>query len=241
MVEFKVLETIERPFGYQEKILQYRDSPVKYKAIIKNSALVAILSNRYKLIPNEQVLEIVRNISQARGLDLSYYFYGWRLYCILRDNDIGAMVINSVDGSESLKCQSLFFSEEIPIFPISPNVSLTSLYRKHSKSLEVHDLYDIIPEIISSSREYKNWFEQLSNYKVKDYLEPLKEMIKVLPKKYREGSIEYVYFDPDYSLKDFYETIARRIWNTDNDMKTRINLYRQLNRIIAALGLAILL
>jgi len=237
-VEFNVIETIERPYGYQEKIIQYRDNPSKYKAIIKDGDLVAILGRRYKLVPNEQVIDITRDISEALNLDFFYYTYRWRVYCILRDNEVGVMVINSVDGTESLKCDALFYSNDIGIIP--PR-SITNVYRRHSESLEVNELYDIIPEVLNNSRDYKNWFEDLSNYKVSDYLSSLKEMVTVLPKKYRNGCLEYVYFNPEYSIKDMYELIARRIWSNDIDMRTKINLYKSLNQIVAALGLAVML
>ncbi len=237
-VEFRVIETIDRPYGYQEKIIQYRNNPTKYKAIIKDGDLVAILGKRYKLIPNEQVIDITREISEAMDLEFLYYLFGWRVYCVLKDNDIGVLVINSVDGTESLKCEALFYSDEIGIIPPK---SITNVYRKHSESLEISELYDIIPEVLDNSREYKGWFESLSNYKVKDYVDSLKEMVTILPKKYREGCLEYTYFNPEYSIKDMYELIARRIWSNDIDMRTKINLYKTLNQIVAAIGLAVML
>jgi len=237
-VEFNVIETIERPYGYQEKIIQYRDNPSKYKAIIKDGDLVAILGKRYKLIPNEQVLDIVKEISEAMDLKLFYLTYQWRLYCFLRDHDIGVLIINSVDGTESLKCEALFFSNDTAILPSG---YVTNINRKHSRALDISELYDIVPRVLETSKEFKGWFENLSNYKVKDYVDSLKDMVSILPKKYREGCLEYVYFNSEYSIKDMYELIVRRIWSNDIDMRTKVHLYKTLNRIVAAIGLAVML
>jgi len=235
LVEFDVEKTISRKYGYQEKLLTYRGSDTRYKAIIKDGTLCAILGRYYKLIPNEEVLKIAQEISIARNLDLMFFSYGWRLYCILTDGSLGVMVSNSVDGTIALRCDAVLQLKRG--IAILAGTKVSNIYRRHSKTLSIEDLDQEIAEIYNVSKRYKQWLEKLDDYSYVDYYDTLHELLtRNLPKVYTDGLLHRYYIGKPFTIKEIYERIANRIWSRDTDIRTKITLYKKLNDVIMTLG-----
>ena len=233
-VEFEVLKTFTKPYGFEEKLIRFRGSDTRYKAITKNKQLVAILGRFYQLIPNEDVEDKVRTLAAKDNMEIQIIPQDWRLYALLKSNDVGVMVSNSVDGTTALRCDAILYNNGNIIMPSFKH--LKNIYKKHSKELNIKDLDKEIDEIFKISKKYKEWFESLDNVKVEPYLNPLREMFKTIPQKYIHGVLEGYYFNNSMSLKQVYEKLSSRIWQEDTDIRTKITLFRKINDCLAAIG-----
>jgi len=238
LVEFDVERTIPREYGYEEKLLKFRGNNTKYKAIVKDGKLVAIVSRNYKLIPNEKVKEILKELAIKYNLNLLSLDYGYRTYNILSKKDIGVMISNSVDGTIALRVDACL---KLQGWAIIVGKQVRNLYKKHSRNLSVADLDKEIFTILEVSKEYRGWIDKLSEFKLKDYIKSLQALAKVIPKVYTKGLDAYALLFPDMTLKRVYEIISTRIWSRDTDIRTKISLYKKLNDVIMGIGVMTLL
>ena len=105
-VEFDVEETIEREYGYEEKLLKFRNGNIRYKGIVQNNILIAILGRKYKLLPNETVEKALNSIAECGGWSRDFVKEGWKIFdCLWTPSKReGVMVVNSVDGTVALTC-----------------------------------------------------------------------------------------------------------------------------------------
>jgi hypothetical protein len=58
-VEYDVEKTVRRGYGYEEKLLRFKGTNIRSKAIVKDGQHIAIVGRGYRLIPNEFVEEKV--------------------------------------------------------------------------------------------------------------------------------------------------------------------------------------
>lgn len=243
VVEFGVEKEIERDYGYVEKYLTHNSESTPYKAIVKNGELLAIVSRRYKLIENERVIEICKEISDALGFDMDYYVSEskTRVHIFLYADDKGVVVHNSVDGSYAFRLDAVVrLSETVNTIIGVKNVE--QVYKKHFGSLEVaiDDLSKIIKEILDKAEEFRYFIHKLDTMKVADYLEELKTLEDLLPKKYvvkaLRISTQRSLTGDAVTLKNLYERIASDIWTAQIDMKTKVQYFNNLNQLMFAVA-----
>jgi hypothetical protein len=235
LVEFTVESTINREYGYQEKLIKFRETGTKYKAIVKDGELVAILGKKYNLIPNEEVEDRVKEIAKEKGLEVIVYKYGWKDFIALGESEKGVIVTNSVDGSYALKVVAYLSGLGVAV----GSKFVENVYRKHSGSLKIKDLSEEISEIMKVADAYGEWLKKMSGVKATDCLDVIEIMATELPKKYTEKVITAVrggaFIGEELTLKDVYETIARKIWAEDIDMGTKFRYYGVINDLVASI------
>jgi len=228
VVEFEVEKTINHDrYGYQEKLLKYEGRETRYKAIVKDGKLVAILGRNYKLIPNEYVDEMVKKIDER----VSCRKEGWRWYWFISKSkdDVGAVIVNSVDGSEALKVYAWLVNTSLLITERVENV-----YRRHTPKADLSDLKEIIEHVLETAKEYKQWLVRLGSVPAKPHYEVLEMLKGDIPKKYVEKPLLAArsgrdFSGREYTLRHFYEAVARAIWNASMDMRTKMRYYKALN------------
>jgi len=229
VVEFDVEKTIEREYGYQEKLLKYKGSDTKYKGIVKDGKLIAILGRGYKLIPNEAV---EAEIKRLQNFSVSEKAEKWRKYWLLEKEGeyVAVLVVNSVDGSEALKVIACIPSEH----SILVGSKLQNVYRRHTPKADLSDLGEIIDEMMNTAVGYKQWLAKLDLVEAEDNIEVLEMLAEEMPKKYVEKALAtakagQTLGGSKFTLKMFYECVAKKIWNAEVDMRTKVRLYRLLN------------
>jgi hypothetical protein len=225
VVEFEVEKTINHDYGYQEKLLNYAGRKTKYKAIIKDGKLVAILGRSYRLIPNEYVDEMVKKIDECASCRKEE----WRWYWFVERGDVGAVVVNSVDGSEALKVYAWLVNTSLLITERVENV-----YRRHTPNADLSDLKEIIEHVLEVAKEYKEWLVKLGSVPAKPHYETLAMLEGEIPKKYVEKPLLAArsgrdFAGREYTLRQFYEAVAKAIWNASADMRTKMRYYKALN------------
>ena len=229
IVEFEVEKTIDREYGYQEKLLKYRGSDTRYKGIVKDGKLIAVLGRGYRLIPHEDVDVEVKKIEGVYRYERAEK---WRKYWwISKENEnVGVLVVNSVDGSEALKV----FAYLPKINSVLVGGKVQNVYRKHTPKAMLSDLGKVVSEVMDASVKYAQWLMKLELVDAKDNIAVLEMLAEDMPKKYVEKALVMAKVGNSlngakFSLKMFYECVARKIWNAESDMRTKIRLYRLLN------------
>jgi hypothetical protein len=237
-IDFEVYKRNNLAYGIQEKYLQYEGKKIGAKAIIKNEIFVNIVGRMYKVIPNEDVLTHLTKVSTEQKLSIDTFYYGWRMYSTLTDeeNKVGIIVSNSIDGTVALRCDAMLQNDTS--YSILVGTKIKNIYRRHSANLEISKLSDEINSIHDMAIDYKAELSKLDNYAMKDYAEPLKALLEAnLPDIYSKGVLSTLVIGRPPTVKDCYETISNRIWNRDIDMKTKLLLFKKLNDIIMSIGI----
>jgi hypothetical protein len=248
-VEFLVEKTMTKEFGYEEKFLLHKgkdlDAPphkIPYKAILQNDQFASIVGRQYKLIPNEEVIEKVKEISIAKKLTYTQSNYNWRVYLALMDEErnVGILVSNSVDGTLALRVDAIVkFSHDSFSIIVGGHRKVKNIYRRHTDNLTTASLSAEITGVYENAKEFKVALEGLDTYKLSEYKEPLKEILgKELPEVYTAGIFNnYTSIgSKPQTVRTVYEEISRRIWKKDNDVKTKLSLYKKLNDAIASVA-----
>jgi len=243
-IEFVVERTVNYPYEYQEKYLRFNDKRTRYKAIVQRGILAGIVGRFYKLIPNEDVITMLKKISYDKRLVIQTITYDWRIYTILLnpENNVGVLVSNSVDGTIALRVDALVKKALEDSYSVLVGTKIKNIYRKHSKNLTVKELSEEIDEIYEVALNYKDVLKKLDNYKLEDYFDGIKGLLeKKLPEVYTQGLFYrgLTIGKPISTLKDVYENVSNRIWKRNTDIRTKINLYRILNDAVMSLGIAI--
>lgn len=235
-VEFEVEKTILRENNYQEKLLKFRGGDTRYKGIIKDDKLVAILGRNYKLITNEAVENAIVAISGKNGFRCGGKYEGWKIFDWVWSSNgrDGVMVANSVDGTIALRCIAIQNISTHTGILVSNKIQ--NIYRRHTKKAisTTEGLEEEICAVMLESRKYGEWLQRMGNLKAKENMETLKVLFDELPKEYTKGLDNMFTFKTfgEPTVKDVYECIAKKIWNADIKMTTRLIYYRVLNDVI---------
>lgn len=239
VVEFGVEKEIKRDYGYVEKYLLFRGEATPYKAIVRNNELLAIVSKRYQLIENEKVVDICNKIASQNGYVMDVVSSPTRVYIFLDANDVGAVVQNSVDGSLSLRVDAVVRINGGRAIIRVKNVK--EIYKKHFGGVKivVNDLEQIIKEILKYSKEFKSMIDKLDKLSAREYVEEIKTLEGLLPKRYVSKVLQVVLqrtlSGGTLTLKNVYERIACDIWSANIDIKTKIQYFDDLNNVMLAL------
>lgn len=239
-VEFEVEKTVNREHGFQEKSLRFRGGDTRYKGIVKDNQLVAILGRNYKLIPNEDVVLAVQKIGAKNGYMCGSKYEGWKLFEWIWSKNgkdevkDGVIVVNSVDGTVALKCIAITSFSGYTAILVSSRIQ--NIMRRHTKKAvsNIDDLEFEINTVMAESTKYGEWLSKMGTLRANDHFDTLKVLFDKLPKVYVKGlqnAVEYKTFG-DPTVKDIYECVAKRIWSADLKMVTKMAYYRLLNDVV---------
>lgn len=241
IVEFDVEKTIQRDYGYAEKFLSYRGEKTKYKAILKDGKLVAIVSRRFYLLENERLYDIVKKYGEDRGYEVSIISQSFtRIHVLVKppEKDYAVVVHNSVDGSMALRVD-LLIRLKSGVYTVFRVRDVSQVYRKHTKNLMkfIEELVQTIDTILDGADRFKKFISSLDDYKISDLEQDIRDTIEaVFPKKHWEG-VWYKYKRGQIStLKEMYENFAEKIWQDARlDFKTKVDRFDKMNQWIFVL------
>jgi len=231
-VEFEVDRTVEKPYGYAEKFLNFHGDPSPYKAIVKDGNLVAIVHRGYRLLPNEEFKEKLERIARDMEFSFSVWDERWQMFAILEDRDgLGILAMNSVDGSLALKLLGFINKGSRVIVP-------RFVLRKHTHSINDLDLNESVRTILDAVREYHEWLtDAASKMKVSEISRESREALEaMLPQKYvRYAFVTNGLLGRERTLLDLYSDISMRIWQGKCRTVRRIDLFKKLNEWLVVL------
>jgi hypothetical protein len=235
-VEFEVQSTVDRDNGFQEKILKFRGGDTRYKGIVKDNQLVAILGRNYKLITNQTVKNAVHQISIDNNYHGGFKDEGWKMFfhAWSHNGKDGVMVANSVDGTLALKC---FAIQSIAGHTgILTSNRVQNVMRRHTKKAisTTAGLAEEIDAVMVESQKYGEWLKKMHNIPAKVAMDTLVLLNEKLPKEYTKVLTNIIAFKTfsEPTVKDVYESIAKKIWASDTKMVTKLTYYRALNDIV---------
>lgn len=241
IVEFDVEKTVQRDYGYSEKFLSYMGKRTKYKAILKDSQLIAIVSRGFYLLENEKLYDILKKYGEQKGYIVDIISQSLsRIHIKVQPSGsrYAVVVHNSVDASMALRADLLIQVKDgiYTVFRVRDNI--THIYKKHTKNmLNFIQELNIIEQILKKSQEYDMFIDRLGEYKISDYEQDIRDMVEaVFPKKHWEP----VWFDYKRgrikTLKDMYQAFAEKIWrDTRLDFKTKVDRFDKMNQMFFVL------
>ncbi|MEM2233740.1 MAG: hypothetical protein QXP81_09415 [Nitrososphaerota archaeon] len=233
-----------KEYGYQEVYLQYQGQKTRYKAILKDGRLIAIVSRSYRLIPlevSQAVAERAAGLLQAEkvrdekvysedGVPIRQYL----VYDLRRklgevkgvEVGMGLTVVNSVDGSTafSLLLTNVLRRGDARAFAIVPSRMMTFLsptevlgYQRyvHAGKKPVDAEEVMVERIVKLATETERFMPFFQLWAETTVDEDLIQMLRGrLPRIYLPPSIQEASLRTYVSVFDLYVEIAQRIWES---------------------------
>jgi len=226
-IEFAVEKTYSHPYGYEEKYLRYGEQRLGYKAIVKDGKLLAIVKRYYRLIPNELVLEKLKGVKVVNVTKTDT-----RLYVEVKGeaDDVGALVVNSVDGSHALSVVAMVRVGDSMI-PMKSQ-RFEPIRRVHKKNVKFEELDTEIELVLKGAVEVKKYVEKIFQLRAFDYKDVFEALEELIPKKYVKDVVASLYVHKEMPVKDVYEAIVKRIWNSKVDVRTKLMWLEKVNDAI---------
>jgi len=248
------LRNKKRPFplyDVEEAEVWFRDEKTRYKAILREGELVAIVSKRYKLLPNELVLEVAREVAeevnavQLKKRGLLFNKEQTRMYANfvilepikVEDNDLvypGFTITNSIDASLAFTSVGFTFRSLCENGVFLGYSKLIAFHRRHTSRFDIDKvaLKRIILSTIEYSKEtiklYKKMTDIMLNEEIAKSLAEhlpaymLKDYMKIKTKIVDgQREREIKILNYDVSLWNIYNVLTARIWRQNNPDKVK--------------------
>lgn len=237
VVEFDVEKTIDRGYGIQEKYLMFRGERTKYKGIVKDGQLVAIVSRGYTVVPNRQVVEVLRKHANGKLGELEKWGDDVRMtYIIPIAGDMGILVENSEDATMTLNvCLAWrgipvkagiirFFEKRIKV-----------VRRKHVGKVGVSLVDEAIQYLKEIAGDIGNELAKVLDMPITADIMEIIEKVEI-PKKYMYPSISV---GAKGKVGDWFGEVSRRIWSCKKiKANVRHHYLRRLADALTAIVLA---
>jgi len=227
-MEIKIDKLIPRGYGYYE-------APIpgsKYKLIIKNEKIIAVVHRGYKLIPHEEVEDVLKRLQGVKVLRAIEENAKKFWILDVGRGDVQMMVVNSVDGGRALTVRLMLVVDNLAI-PLITSSRRTAMVMKkvHKKSADPAVLIDAIKAMLKDVDEVKEYYEQIFKKKAAEYLSTWQLLREEIPDKYTETIITVLSTPAGAKLTvgEVYKEIAKRILSAKTDFGTKLMFMRKLN------------
>ena len=209
MYSIKVSEIRDLPYNYKELYMKYEDENLSHKLIVKDNKPISIVSTRYEVIVNE----LLENELKKEFKNVGVRYSGNRIKCEIEEEDWGALVYNSMDGTIRLSSFLVEYKDKEKIV-----LPIVLLYSKHYKKVRGFDVVGFVNESLKIKDKVKDYMMKLRGKEITD---DIKELMKgYIPNKYLVDSIDAL---------DFY---SRVMGNIINDEKNVLVEYSRMNYLI---------
>lgn len=246
-------------YGYAEPKVVYNGEPTGFKAIVKDDALVKVLTDRYHLFPNEEALKVADKAAELSELrpfgaitpgmvnedHVVYDNKGFRmraLYTVEGDQkingeivNVGINVYNSIDGTTSFGAGLFTFREMCSNGVIFGRHDIKTVRHAHTKGLIpiIEELTGTIvvlmEEGIALVESYKRMAEERVNNKLVNNLMDSYLSKRVLPDYITDEEATL----PDLSQWELYNDITEAIWhNEKTGLKSKVFQFSTLHKIM---------
>jgi hypothetical protein len=230
------------------------NQPTKYKAIIRDNHLVAIVGKDYKLLPNEVVADVAKDIAKRLGAvpfeekNILYNKRATRIFATYitpnREDVIGNDKVhpgftlqNSIDGSLAFSCSGFTYRTVCKNGVMVGFKKLSQFYRRHTQGLEVEveNIQKITENVV------KNMDEVLKQYSIMAQTKLNEEIAKNIAKLSKAMVPEYIKvkkhqlieFDQNKTVWDVYNDITAAIWhNQKYDVDGKFGRFDLLHKLI---------
>ena len=251
------LGTVDKTFD-QYKLYQapvkFMGKETRYKAIIKDNQLVAIVGKKYKLLPNEVVVEVAKEIAEKVGAvpferqNVMYNKRSTRVFVsyILPDREDvigndkvhpGFTIQNSIDATLAFSCSGFTYRTICRNGVMIGFRRLNTFYRKHTNGLEIEKdkiqkmIENVLLDVDKVLRAYAIMAQEKLTEEIAKNIAKLSKPIRPEYIKVKKG--ELVEFDKTKTLWDVYNDITRAIWHhTKFDIDGKVGRFDLIHKLI---------
>jgi len=221
--------------------LLYNGHPTKYKAIVKDRRLVAVLGRDYRLLPNEEAVKIASEVAQRvdaepfrQGLygdNVMHNKPSTKVYAnfLMRGKyDIsgrdtvraGFSVQNGIDGGLAFSATGFTFREVCSNGVFLGYKQIARFFRKHTAGFEI-DMDSIVKAVEGVIEETEQTIVTYGRLVAINLNEEIAQKIaqsrlprKLMPPYIQIEKGELVGFDDSKSLWDVYNDLTAAIWHS---------------------------
>jgi len=233
-VEFEVEKTDDhwQEYNIAEKYLNYEGITTKYKGIIKNNKLAALVSKRYTVIPNELLKEEIvplieqfgyqqldspaKPISENRYLQ---YFIDPKLHNIGNDTiKLGLLLRNSIDGSISLGLEGFTYRTLCSNGMIAGKGTVYSFTKKHMGDAKeiLNGLEEGVALVNKSLLQVLEKYDHLmrKRFETNQY----NQLKDALPKKLIIGTVKFLNTGTEWQA---FNEVSANVWHNHKINQSR--------------------
>jgi len=251
-----------KEYGIVQAQLLYQGKPSGYKAIIKDGALVAIVSTEYKTLPNDIAIEVANSVAKEIGAEpfkckywggkhIAFNKTGTRMYATFivpkglritpKDScHVGFTVQNSIDGTLAFSASGFTYRELCSNGVMFGYRKLAYYYHKHTKGLDVQRMgvKAAIQDVINDMYEVVNNYVKLTKLKLNREIAKQIAGARFISRKFLPDYIEVekgklVSFDSNVTQWQVYNDLTEAIWhNTRTNIDSKRAQFNILHRII---------
>jgi len=234
--------------------IKFYNKDTRYKAVIKNHELVAIVGRTFRLLPNEVVVNIAKNISDKIGAvpfaekNVVLNKRSSRVFAsyILPDReDIigndkvhpGFTLQNSIDATLAFSCSGFTYRSLCRNGVMLGYKRLVRYYRKHTTGFEVEEdkIEKIVENTLKDTEQVLRQYAIMAQEKLtEDIARNIAKLSKpMVPEYIKVKKHEVVEFDSTKTVWDVYNDITAAIWhNAKIDIDAKKGRFDFLHKII---------
>lgn len=231
----------------------YNGEPSKYKAIIKNGNLLAILGENYTVLPNEEAMEAGELVAKSLNAQHFKRYYSdnearlYDTYILPKKYRIdpkdtvqaGFTIMNGIDGTLAFSVTGFTFREMCSNGVMMGYKKLARLYRKHTSGFKFDKtmLVSYVDRIVNDTLDVIESYKKLTQINLNMEIAQKLAKARLLPKKALPDYIEIeegkvVSIDPEVTLWQTYNDITEAIWHSAANMDSKRVEFNVLHRII---------
>ena len=229
-------KVIYHRFGYSEVYLKLNGEKSKYKLILKNGKLVAIVKRGYKLIPHELIDETLRGLVSLKVV--KRWEEVGRCFWICSVNgrqDVEIWIENSVDRTLSLGVRLVLVFDGLKVPIVLPKRRMAMSLRKvHKKSASIHDLPKLIDSMLEDADRIKWFMNTAFEKKAVEYLSVWELLKEEIPEKYTKSILAKLQAKvDDLTVGHVYKELAQKILSSPKTSTlTKMQFLKSLNEVL---------
>jgi len=254
MMSFGEVDKSFAQYNLYQAPLRFMSKDTRYKAIIKEGQLVAIVGKTYKLLPNEVAIEIAKDVAAKLGAvpfaedNIMYNKRLTRVFVsyILPDSESvigndtvhpGFTIQNSIDATLAFSCSGFTYRTACKNGVMVGFKRLSTVYHKHTGGLEVEKekIEKMVENVLKDTENVLRAYAVMAQEKL---TEEIAKNIAKLSKPLRPPYIkvekgELVGFDQTKTFWEVYNDITAAIWhNAKFDIDGKVGRFGLLHRLI---------
>jgi len=254
MLSFGEVDKSFVQYNLYQAPIKFMGKDTRYKAILREGQLVAIVGKTYKLFPNEMAIEIAKDVAAKLGAvpfredNVMYNKRSTRVFAsyILPEceevigNDTvhpGFTIQNSIDATLAFSCSGFTYRTVCKNGVMVGFKRLSTVYHKHTGGLEVEKekVEKMVESVLKDTENVLKAYAVMAQEKL---TEEIAKSIAKLSKPLRPPYIkvekgELVGFDQTKTLWEVYNDITAAIWhNTKFDIDGKVGRFGLLHRLI---------
>lgn len=233
IVEFEVEKTVDSGYGIQQKYLLYNGEPTKYKAIVKDGNLIAIVSRGYALLPNRKIL---LDMKEAAALPEETVERNWNKVRMLLRIPIGKgfelLIVNSEDSSMTLSIHLLYDGLIVKGTILPRHAKVTVFRRKHYGKLSIGKIKEVVDYLTNIADELSIYLPKILNTPIAPEHIPVLNSCKI-PEKYKKQA------PVGGTVGQWFGAVSQAVWRAALKENVRYHYLKEIAETLSVIALGV--